>query len=317
MLRLFKRALTQNARAGLFVDESRIGLAHIQRADDGSLSLASCAFRIDEDEQWSDRAASRIGGTALRRAAVSAVLRPDAYQMQLVETPNVPAEEMSAAVRWRIKDFIDYPAAEAVIEVFEMPLHANPGTKPTAYAVVSHRSEILHQIEFVANAGLQMDVIDIPELCMRNIAALLPQDQDGVAFLHLTENCGYLTITRQRVLHLIRRIETGRRALAEVADDEFTLQERVAGISLEVQRSLDYYESHFDCQPIRELVVGPGAGLDMLPAALTQTLGLNVSRVEIGKLCNMENDISPEEEGNCLLAVGAALRMHEAAAVSP
>ncbi len=315
MLQLFKNPLMGNARGGITLDDSWVGMARVKRLADGELSLAACAFGLaEESDNWSDRMGSCIGDDTAQPTAVSTVLRPGAYQLQYVEIPNVPAEEMLDAVRWRIKDMIEYPLDEAVIELIEMPLHSNAGSKPSAYAVVSQRTEILHQIERMENAGLSMDVIDIPELCMRNIAMLLPQDKDGVALLYLAENCGYLTITRKGVLHLMRRIETGRNSLAEAADDEFLFQERVAGVSLEVQRSLDYYESHFDYRPIANLAICRGADLETLPAAMAEHLGLVVSQIQLGDFFHLENEISMADEGHCLLAIGAALRVEETAA---
>ena len=309
MLRAFKKVFDKNVRAGIALDGAHAGLARVRRMDDGSLSLAARVLDVaDGNDAWADQAASQASGMGLDRTPVSTVLAADAYQLQLVEMPNVPPDEQLAAVRWRIKDLIDFSLDDAVVELFEMPAHANPGDSPVAYAVVTRRNEILQQIELMKRADLQLDVIDIPELCIRNIAVMLPQDKNGVAFLHFSDDCGYLTITRQGVLHLIRRIKTGRRALLEAADDQFTLQERAAGISLEVQRSLDYYESHYDCQPIREVILGPGAGLDTLPAALTEHLGLTVSRITLDDLFHLENEVSPEEQAGCLLAVGAALR---------
>jgi MSHA biogenesis protein MshI len=307
MLRPFKRALAGNTRAGLALDGSRAGLARVQRLDDGSLSLAVRVLDT-EDEEWADRAASHVAGMDLRKTPVSAVLAADAYQLQQVDLPNVPADELLGAVRWRIKDLIDYPVDEAVVELLEMPRHANSGNSSIAYAVVTQRAEVLQQINLMKRADLQMDVIDIPELCIRNIAVLLPQDDDGVAFLHFAEDCGYLTITRKGVLHMIRHLETGRRALAGASSDEFAMQERIAGVSLEIQRSLDYYESHYDCRPITEIILGPGADLDALPASLNEHLGLTVNRITFQDMFSMEDDISAEDQGSCLLAVGAALR---------
>ena len=142
---------------------------------------------------------------------------------------------------------------------------------------------------------------------------MLPQDADGVAFLHLAEDCGYLTITRKGILHMTRRLETGRRALAEASADEFMLQERMAGISLEVQRSLDYYESHYDRRPVTKIVLGPGAELDALPEALTEHLGLTVNRIDLDDLFSLEEALSAEDQGACLLAIGAALRSDDTA----
>ncbi|MDH3804051.1 MAG: hypothetical protein OEU90_01135 [Gammaproteobacteria bacterium] len=309
MLRPFKRAFDPNVRAGVALDGAHAGLARVRRLNDGSLSLAVRVLETaDNDDAWADRAASQVPGMDLGQTPVSTVLSADAYQLQLVEIPNVPEDEQLAAVRWRIKDLIDFPLDDAVVEMFEMPRQANPGNTPIAYAVVTKHTEILQQIDLMKRADLQLDAIDIPEMCMRNIAVMLPQDEDGVAFLHFTDDCGYLTITRQGVLHLIRRLKTGRRALAAAADDQFTLQERTAGISLEVQRSLDYYESHYDCRPITEIILGPGADLEALPAALTEHLGLTVNRITLDDLFHLEDDIAPAEQGGCLLAVGAALR---------
>ena len=228
--------------------------------------VAHVLAATENDDSWTDRAAVHISDMDFGRTPVSTVLAEDAYQLQLVEMPNVPTEERLQAVRWRLKDLIDYPVEEAVVELLEMPRHANSANPPVAYAVVTRRNEVLRQIELMKQAGLDMDVIDIPELCIRNIAVLLPQDEDGVAFLHFAKDCGYLTITRKGVLHMTRRLETGWRELTSGETDDFTLQERVAGISLEVQRSLDYYESHYDCRPITEIILGPGADLDALPA---------------------------------------------------
>jgi len=247
MLRPFKRVLAKNARAGIACDGSRAGLARIRRQDDGQLSLVAHVLEATEsNDSWMDRAVAHFSDMDLGRTPVSTVLAEDAYQLQLVEMPNVPAEERLQALRWRLKDLIDYPVEEAVVELLEMPRHANSATTPVDYAVVTRRDEVLRQIELMKQAGLDMDVIDIPELCIRNIAVLLPQDEDGVAFLHFAKDCGYLTITRKGILHMTRRLETGWRELTADETDDFTLQECVAGMSLEIQRSLDYYESHYD-----------------------------------------------------------------------
>jgi MSHA biogenesis protein MshI len=314
MLRRLKRALAKNTRAGIALDGARTGLARVRRLDGGRLSLAVRVLTTDSAaDAWPDHAASHAGDLKLQQTPVSTVLDAKAYQLQLLEMPNVPADELLAAVRWRLKDLIDFPVEEAVVELLEMPPHSNPGAPHTAYAVVTRRAEVLQQIELMKQADLRMDVIDIPELCVRNIAVLLPEDADGVAFLHFTEDCGYLTITRKGVLHLTRHLDTGKRALAAAAADDFTLQELVGGIALEIQRSLDYYESHYDCRPVTHIALGPGAGLDALPATLTEHLGVTVQGIDLQDLFSLEDEISAEEQGGCLLAVGAALRTDRAA----
>ncbi len=309
MLRPITKALSRNVRAGVMQDGSRIELAIVRRPGNGRLSLA--AGNLERDSvgiEWAAHALSNVAGNELRRAPVSTVLGAEAYSLQLVEAPNVPDNELQDAVRWRIQHLIEYPIDEAVVETLTMPAHANPGNKPMIYAVVAHRNEILKQIECMKKAGLQMDVIDIPELCIRNVATLLPQDSEGVAFLHFTNDCGYLTITRQGILYMMRRIETQKRELADATDDDFVLQERSAGVALEVQRSLDYYESHYDCRPITELVLGPGDNLDALESSLGQNLGISVGRLNLDEHFDIDVELNADVQSDCLISIGAALR---------
>jgi len=306
MLRHFKGSLAKNSRAGVALDGAKVSIARVRRQPDSPPSLA--LRLLDSEDDWRRNAGRHADEMDLQRTATSSVLTHGAYQLQSLEMPNVPAEELSAAVRWRIKDLIDVPLEDAVVELIEMPPHSNPGAPHTGYAVVTHRDTVVQQAESMERADLKMDVIDIPELCVRNVAVLLPQDKDGVAFLHFTEDRGYLTITRQGVLHLTRHLDKGRRAIAAAADDDFMLQELISGLALEVQRSLDYYESHYDCRPITQIAVGPGAGLDALPAGLAQNLGISVHTVDFEDLFSLENEVSTEVQGSCLLAVGAALR---------
>ncbi len=309
MLRPFKKAFAPDLRAGVALDGRHAAVACVRRPHSERPSLAALSVQTADDD-WPAVAAA---GLDVGRAPVSAVLGGDAYQLQLVETPKVPDDELEDAIRWRLQHLVEFPLEDAVVQVFEMPAHANKASPPVSYAVVSPKLDIVDEIERLQRAEFAVDVIDIPELCVRNVAVHLPADRDGVGFVHFTDDCGYLTITRRGVLHLIRRIETRRGDFANPDDDEFARVERVASIALEVQRSLDYYESHYDSQPIAELVIGPGAGLDGLGNALAEQLGINVHQLDLNEMFEMERPLSVEEQGHCLLAVGAALRADDGA----
>lgn len=290
-------------------DGPRIELAVVRRHNDGTLSIDADNVESNrEDIDWARDSHAGIDHEDLHNARVSTVLPADSYSMQLVEAPDVPAAEMRDAVRWRIQNLIEFPISEAAVETFEMPPQRHAGGRSMLHVVVAHRDEILKQVEHIRKAHLNLDVIDIPELCVRNIAVRLPQDADGVAFLHFTDDCGYLTITRQGILYMIRRIETRRGDLADAPDDVFSILERSAGVALEVQRSLDFYESHYDCPPVGELVLGPGPNLDTHASTLADNLGISVSRLNLDDLFTVGTEIRPDVQNDCLLAIGAALR---------
>ncbi len=307
--------MAKNNRTGLSIDDSRITFAHVQREDDGSMRLSASTFDADaNDEQWAEELLAYVDSIKAARSQVTSVLPTGSYQLLLVEVPNVPSAEVNAAVLWQIKDLLDFPAEDTVIELFEMPDQFSGGDKAMAYAVATRRIGIQEHIELLQSAGFSLDVIDIPELCTRNVATQLPQDADGVAFLHLMDSYGILTVTRQGVLYLVRRIERGRSALNAASKDEFARTELVSTIALEIQRSLDFYESNFDRRQLSELVIAPGSDIGGLADSLNGQLGLTVSSLDLDNLAEMPAPVSLEDQGECLLAIGAALRSESKAA---
>ena len=311
----FKKGIASGGHCGLSIDDARVALAYIERQADGALRLATAAVdRRANDDSWPHRLEQQASGIQLARARLTSVLPNGSYQLVLVEVPDVPANEIKSAIRWQIKDLLDFSVDEAVIELFEMPELSTTSDKSMAYAVATRRSRVQEHIELLDDAGLSLDVIDIPELCTRNIATRLPQDADGIAFLHFTENHGTLTVTRRGVLYLIRQIEKGLAAMDEVSQDDFARAELNSKIVLETQRSLDYYESHFDNGPITELVLAPGSNVGGLADSLHEELGLTISSLDLNGMFETDTAMSTAEQSDCLLAIGAALRAEPQAA---
>lgn len=312
MLRFFRKSAEQTRRAAIARDGGIAVVAVVSRRA-GKPVLESQLFPVSErNSDWAESHAFDAIDLNLAKTAVTRVIDPGAYQLQLVETPNVPPEEMRQALAFRVKDFIDFPSDDAVVDYLALPPHINSPTKGIAYAVIARKDEVDEEASATRDIGLHaLDVLDIPETALRNIAALLPNEDQGVAFLHFTHDIGYLTITRKGELHLIRQIKTGRKDLIENADDEFYVTERAAGIALEVQRSLDYYESHYDYRPITELVLGPGLQIDALPQALSDSLGLKTTTLDLHEIFKIDGHLDAREQAVCLIPAGAALQTRD------
>lgn len=308
MFQGFGRAEAASGRAGLTVHGARAALACVTGPAAARQDLAATVFDVptgnDGDAVLGD---VHLEGRSLAKMRVSTVLPGGSYQLLLEELPKVPREELRNAIGWRIRDRIETPLDEAIIELLEMPEQARAGTKPSAYAVVTRRAVVDTLVNRVRDAGLNLDAIDLPELCLRNIAVRLPQDENGVAFLHFTEECGLLTITRRGILYLVRRIDVGQLALDQTPGSQVRVG-LIPTICLELQRSLDYYETQYDMRPITQLVMAPGSGSKPLQDAVGEQLGLNVSNLDLNDLFNASVHLSEDVQHECLLAIGAALR---------
>lgn len=268
----------------------------------GKPRLAHCAFEPGEAARSLVNTVKHL--PSKKYPAVS-ILPSSSYNLLLVEAPDVPEDELRAAIRWRIKDLIDFHIDDAVIDVFQMPAQGRGGLNQMMYAVAARAEVVRGQVETLEHAGLKLAVIDIPELALRNVAAALEQDGNGVALLHLADDFGILLLVRQGVMYLTRRIETGARTLRESSG---LRSELVAGLALEARRSLDYFESHYEQNPIPTLYT---TGLEPQDIdALTQDLGLSVRHLDYALM--VESDAIDEDvQRRCLPALGAALREEE------
>ena len=301
MLSLFRRIDHARGQIGLFWTDDSLAMAQVLAStDEGKPKLTHCFHESTVAEDTLARAVKRLSYRVLPTVSV---LPSSSYHMLLVEAPDVPAEELRAAVRWRIKDLIDFHIDDAAIDVFQMPQHGRGGPNQMMYAVAARAELVKQQVAALEDAGLKLEVIDVLELSLRNIAALLEEDGHGVALLHLNDVGGVLLLLRQGVLYLTRRIETGVVTLRGANGMRSSL---IAGLALETRRSLDYFESHYEQNAVPVLYT---SGLD--PAdqdLLKQELTISVRNVHLPSLLDTELTLDDETQRRCLPAIGAALR---------
>jgi MSHA biogenesis protein MshI len=314
VLRLFNKASAGKGRIGLAFGTNQIAVA-VTRRDGAGPVLERCELLPLDPASGADAASLAVRAAALPRMPLSTVLMPDEYQLALVEAPEVPPAELRAAMRWRLKDTIDFKVEEAVIDVFDVPEQNRGGHGRMMYAVAARRSAVDRYAGALAGMST-FDVIDVPELCLRNLAALLPAAAAGVALLHLGETRASIVLVRGRTFYLSRQMDLAKSAGAERSGQAGARREREEGgridagaVVLELQRSLDYYERHFDQPPITRIALSPaGPRATDLAQELGRETGFEVMTLDLNTLLPCAAPIGPESQAACLLAVGAALR---------
>jgi MSHA biogenesis protein MshI len=248
----------------------------------------------------------------VRRHRLSALLPRTDYQLLLVEAPNVPPDELKAAMRWRIKDMIDYHVDDAVIDVLDIPPDGEGAGRHFMYAVTAHSGRVQDLVRRMGDARLPLEVIDIPEMAQRNLAKLAETPHEALAMLTLTEDGGLITVNWSGELYLARRIEL--RLSQLLTDDEERLGNFIERIVLEVQRSIDHFERQFHTLPLSKLMLGPLPDEVGLKAALASNLELPVEDFDLTASvdCAAAPDLADNNAQNrMMLCIGAALRQEE------
>ncbi|HEV2271927.1 MAG TPA: hypothetical protein VGR92_20935 [Steroidobacteraceae bacterium] len=304
---LFSRAQANGWRVGVMPADRETALAIVRSTKSTRPLLRHCAVHPSLEIRAEHVLAPLAHNRELSHAAVSAVLSTDAYQLVQVEAPEVQPEELRGAVRWKLKDIINFPPSEAIVDVFDIPEQARYVESRMIYAVAARTEAVRRIVSLVKPRVRGFDCVDIPEMCLRNVAALLPQDEQGVALIALSDTFAQLTLTCRGVLYLARRIDLGRRAVG--SPSESAAEVDVPSLALELQRSLDYYESHFDRPAITEVVIVSGDDrAQRLLGDLGTATGHSVTLLEVPDLFDIADGIEPDTRWPGLLALGAALR---------
>ena len=314
--RIFKkRRRTEGLRAAVAVSDNEIAVALVRKVEGQRPKV----LRIVVEEAplgFADPVLKKIiSEFDLRRVPVSAVINASDYQIAQVQAPDVPRAELRAAARYSMRDTFDFPIDQATLDVFDLPEQNSSGNKRMCFAVATRGDAIAKMTTTLERHFRRFDVIDIPELCQRNLASLLPQDAKGVAFLLIRDDFAQLVLTRRGMLYVTRRFDFGMRGElngdAEAEAHELPLDPQM--LSLELQRSLDYYESHFDETAISELFIAPaGSRANMLAAELGASTGLRISMFNIHDLVEVSFSAEIPDGWLPCMAIGAAMRARKA-----
>jgi MSHA biogenesis protein MshI len=246
----------------------------------------------------------------LDRYRCTTLLRSGDYQVVQVDAPNVPEQEARTAVRWRVKDMIDYPVEAAAVDAWFIPQAAKAAGRTQQMLAVAARNEVIAAtVKPFHEADIPLEVIDIPELAQRNLARCLETEGRGLALLAIDEQSALLTFTCGGELYQLRRIDVSIPGLADAFPDQRAgLYDRLV---LELQRSLDHFDRQFHHVVVAKLVVTPVPGADDLGEHLAANLDVPVEVLYLSEIMDFPGvpDLhEPLRQAQCLPLIGAAMR---------
>lgn len=300
---LFSRKSDDRAPGLLGLESSPHGLSlvHILRQVDAAPQLRLCQYHVAEPAGQGELLKRLVAEHRLEGAAVNVLLHPSEYQMFLLEAPEVAAAELRDAMRWRVKDLINEPLEEVIVDCFSLPEDAYRGRNRMVYCIVFGKQRMQHYLALIRQAGLRLQSIDVTEMAFRNLGLLVGAGSANLALLRLRTSEGLICVQNGADIYMARRIENG---LARAAQD-------LSGMTLEIQRSLDYFESQLGKGYISRLLLLPmKQNGEATFQALAAGLAVNLQRLDLRELFagQAEADLPESTQAFCIGAVGAALR---------
>ncbi|MCF2947376.1 MSHA biogenesis protein MshI [Paraglaciecola aquimarina] len=223
-------------------------------------------------ENWQVELKTYVEKEKLGNTKCHVVLAITKYKILHIDKPAVAEVEIIDALQWNVKEQLATDE-QLVIDYFEPPASTN--STPQINVVALTESEIIHIRNGILKAGLQLENIGIEELIICNLCAysdhaviLLKQQQDGQLSLN---------IIKQNQLYFSRRLK-GYESIGSLSAEELAMG-IADNLSLEIQRSMDYFESQMRQAPIKQVYIA----IDSLHQEALAELIKNVVYVPVEK----------------------------------
>jgi MSHA biogenesis protein MshI len=296
---LFRRRTREGGWLAISVEPGALLFAHGVSEPSSRSKVVRCGMRdVADPRKDVERLAREL---QVDRYQCLTLLGSAEYQLLLVEAPNVPASELKAAVRWRLKDMLDYHVDDATIDVLDIPPDPSGAQRAHSMYAVAARNDVVQQcIGRLESAGIPLSVIDIAETAQRNVAALYESPDRGLAFLYFGADHSLLTINYRAELYLARRIEVTAHQLAS--------EEARERVLLELQRSFDHFDRQFPFASVEKLMLGPEPEDTGMVAYLSANLGLPVQAARLEEVLDVAGGLGDDHGWRLFHVLGAALR---------
>lgn len=191
---------------------------------------------ISAEAEWEKAFLALVAKHNLAGSRFSVVLSREFYQTFDIDKPKADESELLASLPFSIKDLVSGSVFDLVVDYFDMPLQQRKGEQITTICVPKER--VLRIRDMVLNAGCKLQGISIQELAL---ARLLGEHSEANILLSQHHNELILTVVKEGQLYFNHRLRGFNDLLPLPLEQvEDTL---VDGLSLEIQRALDYVSS--------------------------------------------------------------------------
>jgi MSHA biogenesis protein MshI len=301
--RLFRKSVPGSL--GLEVSPFGVAAAYLIKGDAGGKDKVDCRYFEGSLESNRDQLGSWIEALGDQRMDAQVVLHPTMYAVYFVDRPEVEDDELSEAVRWKIKDLVEAPLKDLIIDAFAVPEDAYRGNQKKVYAFATDKillEDIVAQLRKLPIKLLGITISELADLALLN---RLHDDRGGAALLRLRSANGTINLIDGGDLYLTRSIDSGVSALETATEDN--RHQVMDELLLGVQRCLDFYESQLGKGAIRKMLVAPTRlNQNFFDEHLRGHLDLSVHPLDLNDSFAFKEPLMGDLQSICFTAVAAA-----------
>jgi MSHA biogenesis protein MshI len=252
-------------------------------------------------EGLQDSARSLVDRHGLHGLATTLVLGGGSYQITQVPTPQA-GEHGLPNYGSAVRELLDYPLEQAAVAGFDLPGDAYRGRQKLSYVVSTPKAPLAAMARALVDADLELDRVEVPELAVNALLAREASDGPGVALVFVDGEQSWVSLHQGGNLYLLRSVDLTHEGLArQGAFDHRNMRDSLA---LELQRSMDFYDSQLGKGVVRRVWLAPGSiWQGEVVDHLDSSLGLPIERLSTAR----HADSLAGQEGACFVVEAALL----------
>lgn len=308
LAKLTARGKNVHRESSTVIAISESGFAIVEVALKGQIPQVLCCQFVSNTNASirAELIAELIERRGINTQSVKMVLCDSRYKFLLAEAPQAPIESLRAIMPVKIKDSLPWRLSEITADVLMLPSDAFRGRKRSVYVAVANNPYLEEQLEMLKSIRVEPVGVTTVEIALKAYWRLLETPAAvTVGILCMTESGGVIIMVCDGAIYLARRMAI---ALDTLGAEGVNKQDVFDQVILEIQRSVDFYESQLGKGPVSKIVllqppVDLGIGFDYIE----QNISVDIELFRPLEQLEYTHDLTQVEESNCMGALGAAL----------
>lgn len=181
------------------------------------------------------------------KSQLALVLAPEYYSLVQFDKPTLAEDEILQALPWQIKELVTVAPEDMVLDYIELPFSAQQ--QPKINIVVCSKSWLSELVALCDKKKGTLLSIQPEEWLLQKLVPAVPQATMLVS--HQPEQELLIQIVRDGLLYFSRRTRGFNRI--HLASEDELRQGMFDRLVLELQRSMDYFESQLKQPPVRDI----------------------------------------------------------------
>ena len=301
-----KKKNTVLTSTAIDLNEHGFAIAEVKR-EGGAIKVLNCQFVHNSNTKIrAELIRELVDRRQISAAHTTWVLSGNVYKFLLAEAPNAPLESLRAVMPSKIKDSLPWKVAETTADVLALPPDAFRGRKKSVYVAASETKFIEQQMGLLHEVGIEPEAITTIEIAIKAYWDIVkPSAKTSVGIMRITENGGVIVMMCDGAIYLARRIVV---ALDELQEEGVNRQDVFDQVVLEIQRSVDFYESQLGKGPVSKvLMLPPPIDLGIGFEYIEQNISTNIEILDPLTLLESGIELSTKDQAYCVGALGAAI----------